>query len=81
MELKIITSLYTKEYLISYVQVSTAKGSYVIQRGHAPTILLLTEKNTVSFVLSNGKTETIIVNSGFLETQRNSITLVTDAII
>ncbi len=76
MELSIITPTYKKLYAIAWIELETTTGNFVIQPGHAPTILLLTPNNNAIFCLSNGKQETIAIKEGGVaHIQRYSATL------
>jgi F0F1-type ATP synthase epsilon subunit len=76
MELSIITPTYKKLYAIAWIELETTAGNFVIQPGHAPTILLLTPNNNALFCLSNGKQESVMIKEGGIaHIERNSATL------
>lgn len=65
---------FTKEYTITWLEVTTPQGNLVIQPGHAPIILVLSAEKKMTFMLDSGKEEVIHLNNlGFLEVQRNEI--------
>jgi len=79
MELLIIAPTYKKEFSIAWLELETTVGNFVIQPGHAPTILLLAPHQTATFCLKNGKQETIPISGGIAHIQRDSATLLVDA--
>ena len=81
MEFRIITPQETLVYAVAWIEVNTPAGNFVIQPGHAPTILTLTQGKEMSFRLVNGKQESIHVERGILEVARNSATLIVNKAI
>ncbi len=64
-----------KTFKISWLEVNTPQGNFVIQLGHVPTILLLSPNQPITFRLNSGKQETIIIPGGILEVTRSSALL------
>ena len=76
MDLQIVTPQETLTYAVAWIEVNTVAGNFVIQPGHAPTILILAQGKEMNFRLVNGKQESFIVERGTLEVTRNSATLI-----
>lgn len=75
MELKIVSPQETKTHGILWLEVFTELGSFVIQPGHAPTVLTPLPNKEIIFGLTNGKRETLTVPRGILEVGRNKAVL------
>ncbi len=76
MVVQIIRPTGKKKITVSWLEVDTNVGNFVIQRGHAPMILTLPAKKLITILLTSGKQETIEVPSGgILEVQRDSLKL------
>ena len=75
MELFVYGPQETLTYTIAWIELQTPTGSYTIQPGHAPTILILSPGKIVSFRLKTGKHEEITVNSGIAQINRKSVTI------
>lgn len=76
MDIHIIRPTGKKKITVSWIEVNTDVGNFVIQRGHAPMILTLPEKQPIRVLLTSGKEEIIEVPSGgILEVQRESLKL------
>lgn len=76
MDFKIVTPQETHIYAVAWIEVNTPAGNFVIQPGHAPTILILSQSKEMNFRLANGKQESFIVERGILEVTRSSATLI-----
>lgn len=76
MTLDIITPLRTLHYDVAWLEVNTSMGNFVIQKGHVPTILILSPHEEISFRLKNGKEESILVQSGIVEVTREKSTVI-----
>jgi F0F1-type ATP synthase epsilon subunit len=76
MELRIISPEQTVVHAVTWVEVETIAGNFVIQPGHAPTILLLAPHKELNFGLINGKQESLLVPRGIIEVSRTTITLI-----
>jgi F0F1-type ATP synthase epsilon subunit len=75
MQFTIISPQQKKELAISWLEVNTPVGNFVIQRGHAPTILLVLPHQPVTVCLNNGKQETFDTPGGILEINRTKALL------
>lgn len=81
MELHIISPTKTDTLLIEWLEVETSHGgSFIIQKGHAPLLLILAHNKPITFMSAhgshNGKTESIPVGHGILESDRTRITII-----
>jgi len=76
MNVQIIRPTGKKKIAVSWIEVETSVGNFVIQRGHAPMILALSEKKPIKILLMSGKQQNIEISSGgILEIQRESLKL------
>jgi len=66
-----------KEFSISWLEVQTPVGSFVIQPGHAPIVLTVQQEKAIIIMLTSGKQEIIPIgrSGGLIEINRNKITL------
>jgi F0F1-type ATP synthase epsilon subunit len=76
MELHIISPEQTITHSVAWVEVETIAGNFVIQPGHAPTILLLSPDKELIFCLINGKQESLLVPRGIMQVSRTAVTLI-----
>lgn len=76
MELKIVSPEETKTHKISWLELNTKVGNFIVQPGHAPMIVSLAEDKEVLFCLENGKQETFTPTAGIAEITRISATLI-----
>lgn len=64
-----------KEYIINWLEVNTSAGNFVMQSGHAPTVLLLSPGKHFVIAMSDGTEEIHTVTSGgILEIDRTQAT-------
>jgi F0F1-type ATP synthase epsilon subunit len=75
MNLIIVSPQEKRTIPVSWIEINTAIGNFVIQTGHIPTILLISSHQPITFCLANGKQETLTPSGGILEIQRNKATL------
>ena len=76
MELIIISPLAHKNFNVSWLEINTAAGNFVIQPGHVPTIMTLTPEQKFTFCLNNGKRESIVIKQGVIHITRTTATLI-----
>jgi F0F1-type ATP synthase epsilon subunit len=76
MRLELSTPTRTATYTIAWLEVNTPTGNYVIQQGHAPTMLVLSPHEEVRFRLENGKQESLLVLHGIVRIMRTHAVLV-----
>ncbi len=75
MEFTILSPHEKKTLEVSWIEVNTSAGNFVIQRGHVPTMLLLSPQQPIIICLRNGKQETFITPGGILEVTRQKALL------
>ncbi len=75
MELVLISPLQKQTFSITWLEINTAVGNFVIQPGHAPMIVTLTPHEKLTFCLDNGKRESIIVHQGVAHITRTSASI------
>ena len=75
MKLYIISPLYKRTEVIAWIELNTGAGNFIIQNGHAPTLLSLAPEQEVTFRLDSGKNEALLVHRGFANVTRDSVTL------
>ncbi len=75
MKLHIISPLSNRTETIAWIEVNTPVGNFIIQKGHAPTLLSLAPDKEVVFRLDSGKKETLMIKRGFANITRSSVTL------
>ncbi len=81
MKLHIITPEEKRSFNIAWLEAHTIHGSFIIQRGHAPTVLLLAPQKPILFRLKNGKKESIIIDQGIMEVNRTQTTILINKIL
>lgn len=75
MKLTIISPIEIKEFTVSWVELNTAVGNFIIQPAHAPTIFTLKSNNPIIYQLSNGNRDTFFIKEGIAEITRASVTI------
>lgn len=78
MKLKIVGPHIKKNIDIAWIEVETAQGNFVIQKDHAPMILIVLPDHPVNVCMANGKIETFHKFGGILEIQRSQALLLLD---
>jgi F0F1-type ATP synthase epsilon subunit len=68
----ISTPLSKRLVNVAWLELNTAVGNFVIERGHAPTIIALAPGKPLIYMLKNGKQESLIVNRGVVEITRTT---------
>jgi F0F1-type ATP synthase epsilon subunit len=76
MELTIITPTQQLVFTITWLELNTPSGNFVIQPERAATILTLSPQQKFTFCLENGKRESMLVRQGVAHITRNSATIV-----
>lgn len=79
MELIISTPEYRSSYNIVWLEINTPTGNYVIQKGHAPAIMILSPNKAITFRLKTGKQESVTVKHGVVKISRESANVVITA--
>jgi F0F1-type ATP synthase epsilon subunit len=75
MNLTVLTPKEKKTFYISWIEVETTAGNFVIQKDHVPTILALLAHQPITICLSNGKIDSFSSPGGILEIQRDTALL------
>lgn len=76
MNLRIISPLRILDYDVAWLEINTNIGNFIIQKGHVPTMLVLSPNEEIIFRLKNGKEESIMVQSGIVEITREKSTVI-----
>ncbi len=76
MQLQIISPLRLNTYDIAWIELNTSVGNFVIQKGHAPTLLVLKAGDEMVFRLKDGKQEVVDVGNGIAEITRDKVVVV-----
>lgn len=76
MNLQIISPIRILNYEVAWLEVNTNVGNFIIQKGHVPTLLVLSPNEEIIFRLKNGKEESIMVTSGIVEVTREKSTVI-----
>ena len=75
MQFNLISPTNSQVFHVNWIEVQTNEGSFVIKRGHAPTIIVLLPNKELSLELADGSTTIMTISEGVLEVNRNSATL------
>ncbi len=81
MKLHIITPQSKQTFVITWLELHTGVGNFVIQPGHAPMIVTLMPKQPIIFMLAGGKQKSLIINKGVVEITRSTATALIDEIV
>ena len=76
MKLHVISPMRTMQYNVAWLEINTNVGNFIIQKGHAPTLLVLAPNQEIIFRLKNGKQESITIPNGIVEITREQATVV-----
>jgi len=76
MDLIIITPVQELIYGITWLEINTPVGNFVIQPGHAPTVLTLAANEKITFCLKNGKRESMPIKQGVVHITRTAATII-----
>lgn len=72
MNLSIISPEQKNNYKVAWIEVQTEVGSFVLQPGHAPMVLVLASNKPLLFRLESGKEKSINIANGVIEVGRAS---------
>ncbi len=61
---------------IAWLEVNTPVGNFVMQRGHAPMILVLSPNKPLIYCLQNGEQESTTIAGGILHITREQATVI-----
>lgn len=76
MELHISSPSERKDLQVAWVELNSAVGNFVIQRGHAPMLITLAPNSAVLYRLMTGKQELYKVAKGVAHVTRVGVTLI-----
>ena len=58
---------------VTWLELNTPTGNYIIQNGHAPMALALSPKQPFIYAHKNGKEEIVMVERGIAEITRSQV--------
>lgn len=76
MELTILSPLQEQKFSVTWLEINTAVGNFVIQPGHVPMVVTLTPHQKLTFGLKNGKRESLSVVEGVAHITRGDATVI-----
>ncbi len=76
MKLTISTPFSYKTFSVAWLEINAPTGNYVIQRGHAPMIITLSENQPLIYRLKSGREESVIVRQGIVTIERESASVI-----
>lgn len=79
MDLTILTPTKKTVFRISWIEIDTPSGNFVIQTGHIPTFIPLSKSSNAIIQLQTGKLELIPITSGIIEITRTSAILLLES--
>ncbi len=78
LELNFITPTSNRTINVVWLEIETARGSLIIQRGHAPLVATLQRHREIRFENENGVIEAIELAGGVVEVRREGAIVVID---
>lgn len=75
MKLNILSPTQSKSFDVKWIEVQTDKGNFIIQQGHAPIIVTITQNKELVLGLADGSTTVMNIMGGILEVKRDAILL------
>jgi F0F1-type ATP synthase epsilon subunit len=79
-KLRIVTPETTVTHEVSWIDVTTPAGNYVIQPDHAPMLLVVRDDKPVAFGFNSGKTSNIRVHNATMVVDRKECTILAQRI-
>lgn len=73
MQLIIVTPEKKETVEVTWLELNTQTGNYIIQNGHAPMALALSPKQPFIYAHKNGKEEIVMVERGIAEITRSQV--------
>lgn len=73
MELIIVTPSGKQVHAVSWVEINTPTGNYVIQPGHVPTAFTLSANKPLVYSLTNGKQASLMIENAIVDVSRTSV--------
>lgn len=72
MKFIIHTPIHTATHQITWLEINTPTGNYIILKGHVPMIIPLAMGEPLIFQIQNGAKQVMNVNRGIIKIERNS---------
>ena len=79
MELSIIYPTHKEKFLVTWVELQSDKGSFVIAKGHAPMILSLAKEKQITYQTNAGIEKYKEIKGGIAHITRKHISILVDA--
>jgi F0F1-type ATP synthase epsilon subunit len=76
MKLHIASPEEHKILTVAWFEIDTPVGNFVIQAGHAPTVLTLKPESYITIRLKSGKQESLQAHSGLVHVTRKLATII-----
>ncbi len=76
MKFTIISPIEQQEFIISWLKAHTPQGDFVVQPGHAPTIVMLAPNKEITFNTEQNEEKSITIKNGILKIERQAIILI-----
>ena len=76
MDFHLVTPTYNKKFSVSWIELNSSAGNFVIQLGHRPMFLVLEPGKELIYCLKTGKKETVIVEDGVAHIMRDSAKII-----
>jgi F0F1-type ATP synthase epsilon subunit len=77
MKLTLVSTTDKQTFEVAWLEVNSSVGNFVMQRGHAPMILLLASQQPIIYCLQNGKEESMLIEGGgILHITRQEATII-----
>ena len=77
MKLTVVSTTNKQSFDVAWLEVNSSVGNFVMQRGHAPMILVLVSHQPLIYCLQNGKQESILIEGGgILHITRQEATII-----
>ena len=73
MELTFVTPSGKEVHTVSWVEINTPTGNYVIQPGHAPTAFTLTLGKPLVYSFANGKQVSVMIENAIVDVSRTGV--------
>lgn len=75
MQLNIIKPMEKKVFEILWIDFKTPVGEFVIQQKHAPMVASLAKDSKITYCLSNGVEQFLLISEGIVHVTRKDVTL------
>lgn len=76
MQLHIISPRERQSHTITWLDLQTPAGGFVVQPGHAPTVCALKPQSSFTFCLENGVQKSISINHALVEIDRHQVIII-----